>query len=295
MYTIKEKPEDFIVNEIPTPKNKGGEYSYYLLKKKGMNTLDAVHKIAKRLKIKEKNIGFAGLKDKQAITTQYITIKNGPEKLEVEGINIEYIGKVDKTIFTGDLEGNEFEIIVKSDNEIKKKENFVNYYGEQRFGKNNVEIGRALIKRDYKQAVSLIDDYEVKEHIENYPNDYVGAIRKVKKRILIFYVHAYQSYLWNECAKEVELNKIKAEKIPLIGFDIEENEVEYILEKIMKKEGIKPRDFIFRDIKEISSEGGERKFKIKVDVNIEKLGDYKLKFKLPKARYATEIVRQLCD
>ena len=74
MYKIKQIPEDFIVKEInDIILNNDGKYSYFLLKKKNYNTLNAIKAIAKKLKINEKDIGFAGNKDKEAVTKQTIS------------------------------------------------------------------------------------------------------------------------------------------------------------------------------------------------------------------------------
>jgi len=63
MYQIKQIPEDFIVKErstiIPTPH---GRYLYVLLRKTNRNTLDVVKELSRILRIKDKQIGFAGSK-----------------------------------------------------------------------------------------------------------------------------------------------------------------------------------------------------------------------------------------
>ena len=88
-------------------------------------------------------------------------------------------------ISLGDLNGNRFIITVR---DITKKpfekSEFINYFGEQRFGKHNVEIGIAILKKDFKKASSLIDYFFVQEHLKQKPNDYVGAIQKVPFKIL---------------------------------------------------------------------------------------------------------------
>ena len=59
MYKIKQIPEDFIVEEIPEYETQmEGEYSYFLLKKINYTTIDAIIKIAQRLRLPLKYIGL---------------------------------------------------------------------------------------------------------------------------------------------------------------------------------------------------------------------------------------------
>jgi tRNA pseudouridine13 synthase len=74
MLKFKEYPEDFIVEEFIDFKKQKGDFYYYILEKKNYNTLDAVNKIAEKLKINKNKIRFAGLKDRKAVTKQYISI-----------------------------------------------------------------------------------------------------------------------------------------------------------------------------------------------------------------------------
>ena len=100
MYKIKEKPKDFLVNEITNIKLiEKGEYSIFLLKKTNYTTENAVQTIAKKLKIPRKFISYAGNKDKIAITTQYISIKNSRMKeLKLKDMELELKGYSDKPI-----------------------------------------------------------------------------------------------------------------------------------------------------------------------------------------------------
>ena len=77
MHTIKDKPEDFIVKEITDISIKdSGEYIYFILKKRNYNTLDAMQKMADALHIPISRFGFAGNKDKKALTEQLVSVKD---------------------------------------------------------------------------------------------------------------------------------------------------------------------------------------------------------------------------
>ncbi|MBL7051626.1 MAG: tRNA pseudouridine(13) synthase TruD, partial [Nanoarchaeota archaeon] len=70
---IKQIEEDFVVNEVLELEiSENGKNYYYLMTKKNWNTLDLVKEIKKRLKVRD--VGFAGLKDRKAITSQYISV-----------------------------------------------------------------------------------------------------------------------------------------------------------------------------------------------------------------------------
>ena len=294
MYRIKEKPEDFVVKEKLKLKKvrieKGeGSYSYFLMKKRNYTTQKAIDVIARKLGLPAKFFGYAGNKDKRAVTEQFVSVKNcSVKELKLNDISLGFAGKGKEPISLGDLDGNYFEIVVRNvDKKPKKINKFPNYFGEQRFSKQNIEVGRVIIKKDFRKACELLELDVVK-------NDFVGALRNINKKILRLYVHAYQSYLWNETAREYLRLSKKNIKIPIVGFgtEIKDKKLKEIIEKIMKNEKIVFMDFVIRQIPELSSEGSERELFAKViDLEIEKGSDFiKLKFFLKKGCYATVFV-----
>ena len=173
MYTLKQKPEDFIVKEISTVKSKeSGRYAYVLVKKRNRNTLDVVKEISRQLHVPEKKIGFAGTKDKHAVTEQIMSIfgvgKSKIEKVDVENVSVEFVGFGDVPISLGDLKGNSFEIIVRHySGNVDKVDFVVNYFDEQRFGGQNEKIGKAIVQKDFKRACELIDNEKCNEYIKS--------------------------------------------------------------------------------------------------------------------------------
>ena len=205
MYLLKTIPEDFIVREISNIQIKdSGKYLYFKLTKKNYNTLDAIKKIARALGLKEKQIGFAGTKDKTALTEQVCSLFGASKgkllSLKIPDLSIQFLGSGDAPISLGDLTGNQFEITVRNLDTINIKPiQFIpNYFDEQRFGTSNVQIGRHLIKKQFADAVKLINDSLCRQHLQQKPNDYIGALKRLPIRLLRLYVNAYQSYLWNE-------------------------------------------------------------------------------------------------
>lgn len=319
MYKIKERAEDFIVKERLDLDLGSGRYVYFKLKKKNWNSFDAIKEIAKRLGVKFSNFGFAGLKDRNALTEQYVSVSNvnegGLKNLDIKDIEIEVLGRGNKPISIGDLKGNDFEIVVrdlenKKDLSINKLEN---YYDEQRFSSNNFDIGKCLIKKNFEKACDLL-----KLNVEG--NDYVGSLRKIDRRMLKLYIGAYQGYLFNyglgdylkrKCG-DIDLVKYSLGefvfckkdiidiKIPLVNFDsVFDNELIDLYRDLLEKESVSLKDFVIKEIPELVSEGVERDGFVSVDnfsyVYSEDEGRIScvLKFGLPKGSYGSLVVKKL--
>ena len=325
MFQIKQIPEDFIVKEISDIKiQNNGLYAYFLLKKINYNTLDALQILSEKFKIPLKNMGFAGNKDRNAITEQKISIFRGSrdfENVNLNNIELKYLGNGKEPISLGDLEGNEFVITIRDLNgkETKKIQSLQNknlkipnLYGPQRFSRNNHMTGKAIIRGDFKKVVNFILENNgiIEDKIRNYlksnKNNYIGTIRLIPLKTRKLFVHSYQSFLFNKIINQYSKSKNnrKKIKIPLIGFDFELDSVKNtslknIFKKIIEKEKLNPRDFIISQMPELTSEGSfrdlffELKFGI-LEVNKDELNQNKKKIKinftLPKSCYATVAV-----
>ena len=162
MYILKQNPEDFIVKEITNIELKeSGNYLVCILKKKNYTTIRAIEQIAKALNIKVKDIGFAGIKDKIAVTEQYISMKNTTREeiseIALKDIKLTFAGHTNTPISLGDLEGNEFIITLRNfKGSIKKQTSMPNFFGQQRFSSSNIEIGKAHLNLVFKQSLKLI-------------------------------------------------------------------------------------------------------------------------------------------
>ncbi|MBI2668251.1 tRNA pseudouridine(13) synthase TruD [Candidatus Woesearchaeota archaeon] len=309
MYTIKQLPEDFLVREISTVQIKpSGRYLYFRLQKRHRNTLDVIRELARIFHIKEKQIGFAGNKDKTAVTEQLCSISDiGKERLSsitIKDVTLTIVGYGDEPISLGDLAGNEFEITVRNlddldtDGDIKPTHYLPNYFDEQRFSTNNISVGKNIIQKQFMGAVAIINHPLSHEYLQRHPADYVGALKKIPLRLLRLYVNAYQSYLWNEtlaaflekygtAPKKItnshgslvfvdDTEKFKDLEIPLIGFTTINTipEIQAIINTIVTKENITYSDFIIKAIPEISAEGELRPAFVEVtDLKIGNLED----------------------
>jgi len=326
MYIIKQLPEDFIVKEISrVDAENNGQYAYFILKKTNYSTVTALQVLSEKLRTPLKNFGFAGNKDKNAITEQKISIFRGNKDFEdykFTNIELKYLGNGKNPVSLGDLEGNDFTITIRNldEEEIKKvksldnkKIKIPNLYGPQRFSGNNHLVGKAIIKRDFKKAVELIlenggkTEQKIIGYLKINKNNYIEALRIIPLKTRKLFVHAYQSLLFNKAINQYlgeskNNNKMKNIKIPIIGFSFEispikNKELKIIIQKIISEEKITPRDFVISQMPELTSEGGLRDlfFELK-DLKVLEAGDdelnkskqkIKINFTLPKSCYAT--------
>ncbi len=315
MAEIKEIPEDFVVTELGSPQPTGsGPYAYFVLHKRGWNTLDALETIAAKLGLPLIEFGWAGNKDKQAITEQVCSAKGASrerlEALRIDGITLTYLGQAGRPIGIGTHEGNRFKITIRDlDNPVEIRPRFVNLFGEQRLGGHNAVVGRELIKKNFKAAAEniLTDSHRgkrIRNHLEKRPNDVIGGLNTVPSKLLTFYIHAYQSSLWNAAAIKIAGRHGEQVELPLIGFGTAQEDIEKYPEitEQMKLEGITPRDFIIRQLPDLSAEGGSRQLWCEAsNLNVSSpLDDDRhpdkskivVEFELPKGSYATELLRQ---
>ncbi|MFK7883184.1 MAG: tRNA pseudouridine(13) synthase TruD [Phycisphaerales bacterium] len=173
---IKERNEDFLVDEIPLYEPSGqGDYIYMYVEKRGMSTIQMRDELARHFKVPQRAVGHAGLKDKHAITRQVVSIHapgKTPEdfpslkhpKLEVQWIDL-HKNKLER----GHLAGNRFSIKIRNVSptaavhaqrslSMLGKTGLPNRFGVQRFGYllNNHLIGRAMILGETQSAIDLM-------------------------------------------------------------------------------------------------------------------------------------------
>jgi len=324
MYEIKRLSEDFAVREMSSivPQN-SGSYTYFLLKKKDYTTEAAIQRVSKQVGLPRKFFGFAGNKDRKAVTEQVCSARGSIRSFALRELSVSVLGRGDDPISLGDLYGNRFEIVVRNIDGLPKKiSKVVNYFDSQRFGINNNNhlVGRAILKRDFKSAAEMImetgDKVDMKTHLQNHVNDYVGALRMLPKKVLSLYINAYQSDVWNRGVGEyletagVKGNKgkskaVEGEEFPIVGYGTEyaSPAIRGICERLLTADGLVQRDFVMKEIPELSSEGNSRRIFADVsELSVGKLEDDELnsgkkkvlvKFTLGKGSYATIVIKEM--
>ncbi len=170
---IKQRPEDFLVDEIPAYEPCGsGEHIYLLIQKRELTTLELVHLLANHFGVETSDIGYAGLKDKHAITRQMVSIRTIGKKVEDfpmirdERISVLWADYHTNKLRPGHLKGNRFSIRIrevrpqdvlraKTVLERLERTGVPNRVGAQRFGMlhNNHLIGQAMITRDFQRVL----------------------------------------------------------------------------------------------------------------------------------------------
>ncbi len=199
-FVFNSSPRDFTVEEIPLYEFTGqGEHLVLKVRKKEMTTWEMLDAISNHVGIRRRDMGYAGLKDKHAMTIQYISVLGvHEEKLKAfthDKIKILETVRHNNKIRVGHLKGNRFHIRLKKvlgvqkdklDSVLKwvKKNGVPNYFGNQRFGNDgdNWVDGKKLIEGTLK-----IRDRKTKE----------------------FLMGSYQSYLFNGwLSKRMEMNHL---------------------------------------------------------------------------------------
>ncbi|MBV8755736.1 MAG: tRNA pseudouridine(13) synthase TruD, partial [Deltaproteobacteria bacterium] len=91
---LRAQAEDFVVDEVPAyPPSGTGDHVFARIEKRGLNTAQAVQRIARALGVGERDVGVAGMKDRHAVTRQWISLPPPitPERvlaLDVEGVRV---------------------------------------------------------------------------------------------------------------------------------------------------------------------------------------------------------------
>jgi len=199
-FRFAQNSKDFVVDEVPLYQwTEEGEHLILKVRKRELTTWEMVKIIARVVRVNSRDIGYAGLKDRNGMTMQYISLPRKFEN-ELENFDEKNIKILEKhyhknKIKLGHLKGNRFFIRLKKVNPtsavkiseaLKKIEKFgmPNFFGYQRFGVNGDNY---LIGKDIIDGKTYIRD-------------------RNKKRL---FINSYQSYLFNQWLSErVKFSKI---------------------------------------------------------------------------------------
>ena len=167
---LKCLPEDFEVEELARIKLADGPFAVYRLTKQGIGTPEAISAVQRRWKLTRRQISFGGLKDKHAVTRQWVTIHRGPRRdLQQERLTLEYQGQVAEPFGPHDIDGNRFRIVIRDVSAAEGRAildrmqqlatvGVPNYFDDQRFGSLGISgefIARPWCQGDYERALWL--------------------------------------------------------------------------------------------------------------------------------------------
>ncbi|MCS7022464.1 MAG: tRNA pseudouridine(13) synthase TruD [Gemmataceae bacterium] len=148
---IREQPEDFFVEEIPAYQPCGqGEHLYLQIEKRNVSAEYLLRRLSQQLGIPATGLGVAGLKDRHAVTRQWISV---PQEcgsrldrlvsLEAEGIRLLQVSRHRNKLRPGHVRANRFRILIRGADATAPWQAILhklqqlglpNYYGPQRFG-----------------------------------------------------------------------------------------------------------------------------------------------------------------
>ncbi len=158
---IRSIPEDFIVKEnLAFELSAAGEHVFLQIEKTGENTEYVARQLARFANVRQRDVSFAGLKDRHAVTTQWFSVwlpgKVGPDwtQFETDSMKVLQTVRHARKLKRGVLSGNSFKLIIRDwqgdkDKTIQQLEamkvsGIANYYGSQRFGNEGQNVNKAL-------------------------------------------------------------------------------------------------------------------------------------------------------
>ncbi len=158
---IRSTPEDFFVEELPGFEPSGaGEHLLLTVEKRGMNTAFAAKQIAEWAGVAESAIGYAGMKDRHAVTRQRFSVwipkkvAPGLDALQSDELKVLEHAWHSRKLPRGALAGNRFVLVLRGieggreaiDQRLQaiSSEGVPNYFGEQRFGRGGGNVQQAV-------------------------------------------------------------------------------------------------------------------------------------------------------
>jgi len=157
---LRASPEDFIVEEdLGWQPSGSGEHAFLTLRKRGLNTTDLARRIARVACVPALAVGFAGMKDRHALTTQSFSVQLAGTAmpdwglLEGDGVEVLAVTRHARKIRRGALAGNRFRLCVRGLAGDPApalamlgrvvREGVPNYFGAQRFGRDGGNLAAA--------------------------------------------------------------------------------------------------------------------------------------------------------
>lgn len=229
--------------------------------------------LSKKLGVRAGDLGYAGTKDKAAWTCQRISIFNPDieklKKFSFPGIYLKNFKWAKRGVSVGDLSGNKFRIILRDAGKdaikilkrVRNSDRLPNFFGGQRFGSlrgDNVELGRLIFKRKFKEAVWILltgygenenrevveakkrlmkekdiltarnyfpewlrQEKRILEYLSEKPEDWIGALGCVNEKNLLIICQSVQSKVFNDILERVieEEISLSDNKIILPGYN----------------------------------------------------------------------------
>jgi tRNA pseudouridine13 synthase len=197
---IKSQANDFrVVENLGFEPCGEGEHLFLCIEKTNLTTQDLIEQIAREFSVKPRDIGYSGLKDKQAVTQQWLSVHlpgqmNSVEIPSSSHYDLLQHGWHNRKIRSGSHRSNSFEVMVRGIVDLSnqtqhqiddvKAFGIANYFGEQRFGARQDNVERA---------------------IHSFTNE--RRARKLSRTKRSLYISALRSFLFNQIlSRRIEQN-----------------------------------------------------------------------------------------
>jgi tRNA pseudouridine13 synthase len=315
---IKERVEDFIVEEVPLYQfSDGGDFAFLLVEKTDLSSLDLVKVIREHLDLEDHEVGLAGLKDKRAITRQWVSLpfeKASEDRLASlvdKGIRILQKRRHTNKLRIGHLLGNRFSVLIRQPDQQAEnratsimqslqKQGLPNFYGAQRFGArgDNPQKGLALLQGKYRlhsvrqrkllisACSSLLFNLTLKDRMERdfFTRLLPGDIAKKHETGGLFLVS-------NTANEQPRADRLEISATgPIWGKKMKKalDEAGRLEERVLTSQGLTPEVFL-------KQPGGRRSLRVvlrEFTMQSEPEG-LRLEFFLPKGSYATVLLDEI--
>ena len=303
--SMRSAPADFNVTEILGWDLSGdGEHDYLWLEKTGANTEWVARQLARHAGVPAKDVGYAGLKDRQAVTRQWFSVPRWHQPdwsaCVIEGAHILEVSRHAKKLRRGAHQGNRFRIVLRGKQleqhadalaqrvSVIQEQGVPNYFGEQRFGIDggNLDLadswaaGKRLPRHKRSLAISTVRSFLFNEMLD-------GRVR---------------DGTWNRLQPGDKANLDGTGSV----FDVDE--VDEALESRCAKQDIHPAGTLagegcqdgpeawYMALDRARVEPGSRSLRLRVaDVACTVEGDaVTVSFTLHRGAYATSVIREIC-
>jgi tRNA pseudouridine13 synthase len=318
---FKAVPEDFEVEELPAYVPGGeGTHLYLWVEKVGRDTMEVVRELARVTGVPEKEIGYAGLKDRHARTRQYISVPASAEaaleRFELSGVQVLSITRHTNKLRSGHLRGNRFTLVVRDVGDVGALDaafqqlvdlGLPNAFGDQRFGRHadNALMGWRLLMGE--RLPRRPDRFQRKLFLSALQSELFN-------RMLIERLQSgdFARALLGDVLRKEDSGGLFVSEDPLVdqprleAFEVSPtgpifgpkmraptHEVAERERVLLAAVGLDPELF---QRGRGETEGTRRPYRVRVaDPELERLGDadVRLTFSLPSGSYATELLREL--
>ncbi|MEW6432708.1 MAG: tRNA pseudouridine(13) synthase TruD [Myxococcota bacterium] len=316
---FKASPEDFEVEERPAYEPLGdGEHLFLWVEKRGRSTQDVAKSLARALGLEERDVGWAGLKDRQAVTRQFFSLPAKKAEalvptLALPGVTVLSAKRHKNKLKTGHLKGNRFRLVLRGVRDVGaataaldelRARGVPNYFGEQRFGVggDNAAKGKAILQAGGRHR----DRFERKLFLSAYQSDLFNRVLARRLDAGTFTTALRGDVLKKHStggefvceAPDVDQPRVDAFEVsptgPLFGPQMRApgGEVAAAEAQVLADDGVTPE--LFR------AGGGEtlgarRLLRVPLTAALEDAGGgvVRLEFELPAGSYATVVLREL--